>query len=113
MRVTPQQIITEIGKVSTDLLPFRRWIDVRSGYLEKAPTSVAYSTDDLSLSLAWETSLVIDELQSREAKDLFGFNKRQRSYICPECIFPDADFFPKFAQLEPNTPDSTMVYCFV
>lgn len=113
MRVTPQQIITEIGKVSTDLLPLRRWIDIRSDYLEKAPASVSYSTDDLSFGLAWETSLVIDELQPREAKDLFGFNKRQRSYICLKCVFPDADFFPKFAQLEPNTPDSTMVYCFV
>jgi hypothetical protein len=113
MRITSQQIIAEILEVSNHLLTIGGCVDIRRAYLAKTPASVAYSTDEVVFILAREMLAVVEELQPKELKELLGFDKKQRRYICPFCSYLDADFYPKLAQLEPNTPESTSVRCFV
>jgi hypothetical protein len=113
MRITPQQIIAEILEVSNHLLTPGKWIDIRRAYLEKTPTTVVYSTDELEHVLAREIFVVIEELQPQELKELLGFDNEKWRYICLSCSNADTDFYPDFAQLKPDTPESTSVYCFV
>lgn len=112
-RFTPQEIIQQIVWIANTLTSDKRWTDIRRGYLEKSPPFIAYGTDELRFALAHETDLVIREITPRQAKDLFGYNKRQRSYHCPDCLFHDEDHFPKLAQLRPNNPTSTQIYCLI
>lgn len=113
MRITPHQIIAEILEVSIHLLTPGKWVDLRRAYLEKSPTTVAYSTDELEYALAREMLIIVEELKPQELKELLGFNKKKRRYICLSCSYPDGEFYPELAQLKPNTPESTSVYCFV
>ena len=73
--------------------------------------------------LACEINLVVDLLKPTEVDKYFNFNKKQRRYICPVCYeeaFSEdfvhtglSDRIPKLAQLKPNRPTSTSVYCIV
>ena len=60
---------------------------------------------------------VLDLVGAADAKRFFGFNKRQRKYICPNCVrehrLLHSEENPMTAQLSPNKPNSTNLFCFV
>lgn len=93
----------------------KSWIRIRRDYLENTPRSVAYSTDQVELILISEVLNVIKLLNPSEIRQYFGFNKKQRAYICNSCAANcrDAGLEPKVALLSPNTASSTKVYCFI
>lgn len=108
-------VIIEILSVHKHLFPGTNWIKVRRGFLEKAPLTELHSYDYIEPTLIWEFSLITELLKPSHMKEFFDFNKKRRRYICPHCQFEcrDSDLFPKTALLEPNTPKSTTLYCFV
>lgn len=109
---TPSQIIIDTLIVSKELLPHKKWVDLRKQYLEQSPSSVAFAGIDADYILPREMLAIIEILPHKELLEFFGFNKRQRKYICPRCTYEDGEFYPKLAQLSPNTPTSETLYCF-
>ena len=64
-----------------------------------------------------EIDHMLDLMAPADLMRFFGFNKKQRRYICPRCYW-DSDRegdigYPRTAQLKPNTPASVNLYCFV
>lgn len=93
----------------------KSWIRTRRDYLENTPRSVAYSSDQVEPILISEALNVIRLLNPSEILQYFGFNKKQRAYICNNCAVNcrDDGFELKIALLSPNTASSTKVYCFI
>ena len=93
----------------------KSWIKIRREYLKNTPRSIAYSTDEVDIILVSEVLNLLKVLNHSDTRQYLGFNKKQRDYICYNCAqnCSDADLKPRSAQLDPNTPDSTQVYCFI
>ena len=66
--------------------------------------------------MAEECRLLTNLLENLELQRFFGFNKKQRAYLCSSCHYSqeEAHDTPLWvtAQLRPNTPICTSVYCF-
>ncbi|TSA08868.1 MAG: hypothetical protein D4R73_07785, partial [Deltaproteobacteria bacterium] len=114
-RPTAQDVLRAILEATENLQGAKSWIKIRRHYLENTPESIAYSPDYVEASLIFEIENVIRLLKPAESKRLLGFDKKQRAYICYECALNsrDAGLRPKIAQLDPNTPDSTQLYCLI
>ena len=93
----------------------KSWINIRREYLENTPNSVAFSDEQVEYRLISEMLHLISHLNSTETLKYFGFNKKQRAYICYECAqnCRDEGIEPKVAVLNPNSSDSTQIYCFI
>jgi hypothetical protein len=95
----------------------KQWARIRRTYVEDDPLFMTYETEGNSYRLCREMECMIDMLTRSELQKWFGFDKKQRRYICPHCygdtnhVAPD--FLPTTALLRPNTPQSSTVYCFV
>lgn len=111
-----EEIVRYILRIS-ELLKPGRWPQIRKAYLEQEPIFKAYAIDDVVNTLCAEMSHVVDMLGRAELLEFFGFNKKQRRYICPRCYWAlNRDYdppYPMTAQLHPNAPSSTGLYCFV
>lgn len=97
--------------------PFK-WIETRREHIRKSPNSIAYEEEwgnAETYLLALEIIKTVDILTPAEVSRFFGFDKKQRRYICPSCSYDcrDADFQPKLALLVPKTPTSTNLHCYV
>lgn len=114
-RFTATEVITSILEISDNLLGPCSWVSCRRSFLETDPDSVANSSDYVECVVSREMSKIIDLLDPAALKRFFGFNKRQRRYTCYNCYAACRDWnLPlKTAQLKPNTPTSSTVYCFV
>lgn len=114
-RPTAEYVFRVILEASVNLQGPKKWIKTRRLYLENTPESVAYSTDYVEATLISEVENLLKLLKPAEAKRLLGFDKKQRAYICYQCALNSKDegLLPKYAQLDPNTPDSNQLYCLV
>jgi len=90
------------------------WPEEREKFLATTRDSTV-DADLTGFQLAREFGAVIEHLPSRLLKRFLGFSKKRRSYLCPICsnAHSDAELECRSAVLEPNTPDSISVYCFV
>lgn len=117
LRFSEKEIIQAILKISDELISSKKWALIRRAYLESSPSSVAWSSDGVGCGLSREMMAVIDLVGTADAKRFFGFNKRQRKYICPNCAREHrvlhSEENPMTAQLSPNKPNSTNLFCFV
>jgi len=117
LRFSEKEIIQAILEISDELISSQEWTTIRRAYLEASPSSVAWSSDGVGCRLSREMVAVLDLVSTADAKRLFGFNKRQRKYICPNCTREHqvlhSEENPMTAQLSPNTPNSTNLLCFV
>ena len=114
-RHRPDSLWTTILDVSHFLIGPVRWFAIRRKYLESTPASVAFSTDQVSTELAWEATKLLETLKPAEQALYLGLAPKARRYICYPCAVEcsDAGLQPKTAQLRPNSPKSTSMYCFV
>lgn len=108
-------VIVEILSVHKHLFSDRNWVSVRRDFLEKAPLTELHSNDYVEPRLIWEFSLITELLKPIYMKEFFDFDKKRRRYICPNCQHEsrESELKPKTALLEPNTPESKSLYCFV
>lgn len=92
-----------------------QWISLRRKYLEESPASKAFSTDYADYKIIVESLKMIKLLTTSDLIKYLGFNKKQRRYICPTCNSVDlvGDLEINTGLLNPNTPISTSVYCFI
>ncbi len=108
-------VVSAILSMYKQLFPTISWVQVRREFLERSPLSELYSSDFVEPRVIWEFSLIVELLSPEHVKEFFGFNKRQRRYICPNCNHQSGDNErkPKTAILKPNTLGSTTIHCFV
>lgn len=106
--------VLAILEVVDFLVGQRQWLRLRREYLDRGPDLAPYSSDDHTLChMARELVYVIELLEPAQVRRFFGFEKKQRRYLCPSCEHECAnwDIGVTLSQLAPNTPDSTTVYC--
>ena len=117
LRFSEKEIIQAILEISNELISSKKWTLIRREYLESSPSSVAWSPDGVGCKLSREMMAVLDLISTADAKRFFGFNKRQRKYICPNCSQEHqalhSEENPMTAQLYPNKPTATNLLCFV
>ena len=116
LRFSVEVIISYILDTAALCFP-KEWPRLRNEYLENKPTSQAVGIDNVTNQLCHEMNLMIGLLKPKQLSSYFDFNKKQRRYICPSCYWNmnrdyDTDY-PMTAQLKPNKPSSTNVFCFV
>lgn len=115
LKLEVKQVICAILETSDWSVGSCKWIETRREHIVKSPNSIAYeaSSDQATYLLAREVMTAAKILDSADVTRFFGFNKKQRRYICPECASDcrDANFQPELAFLNPNTPTSTNLHC--
>lgn len=116
LSVTAKEVLTSVLEGVHHLLPAERWLAIRTKHLENDAASVVFSPDFVEGRVIDEVSMLLEVLQPAEARKHFGIDKKQRFYNCPTCSrtyhnFKDRDAVT--AQLSPNTPESTTLWCFV
>ena len=114
-RFAATEVILSILEITESLLGKNVWVSCRRSFLENDPDAIAHTTDHVSGVMAREFLKVIDLLQPAMLQRFFGYNKRQRRYLCYNCQLACADWGleARTAQLQPNSPVSKAVYCFV
>lgn len=113
--IDPLIIIQRVVEIFETFHPDIRWADARHEAVNKDEVwGFGLNVDYTELHLATEFLIVVRQLPPAWIKAHFGFDKRQRAYICPHCLDrTDSDRqegFPKLAQLD---ADRTSLYCFV
>ena len=106
-------IVIDILNITNEFAGKDKWIDIRKNYI-KNHTSDNYE----NIQIIQELDATINLLEHKELIDNFNFSKKNRRYYCPHCcqewlsFFDNGDLEIKSAQLQPNTPESTNLYCF-
>ena len=113
--ITAKQIITNILLASETFTGPQKWLTHRRKYLERDHTTVIASGDYNDHMIACDMLTAIEVLGKGDLKRHFGFDKTRRRYQCFSCYFSSnmGELDNEFAVLEPNTSDSTNLYCFV
>lgn len=110
------ELITSVLDINHALGEESNWAKVRHEHLKNAPLSQMHTDEWADVRQVREFAIVLDLLQPSTLLEYFGFNKKQRSYICPHCAYSlarDSEIYPKSATLKPNTPKSQSIYCFI
>jgi len=116
-----QEVVRYILGTAQIICP-SKWTDLRIEYIEQNPLPQADPAyGGLWFRVCVEMDDMISLLTRGELLEWFGFDKQQRRYICPKCYeawgddseYEDPKSWPATAQLRPNKPDATQVYCFV
>jgi hypothetical protein len=113
IQITFVDVLTTTLEVNHVLGKPGKWIATRHTYIGHEPYPLL-DPDNTIVILCEEITKAIDILNPSKTMQYFGFNKRQRRYICENCL-GESDYFenryPRLAHLKPNNPDSTNLYC--
>ncbi len=117
LSVSAQEVVIILLEVHEYLYPDDSWVSTRREFLNDSPaTQLFFDTDHVEGLVAKEFLTVFKLLTSSQVKRFFKIDKRQRLYICPECKYEGEKYEmiePKYAVLQPNTPESEHLFCFV
>jgi hypothetical protein len=116
LKVATTEVLETILSLYKDLMPHRNWAQVRAKFVQNSPSTKLGAEDESLLLVVEEIRVVIEMLNPASALDFFGINKKKRLYLCPTCLEDfNGDYgterFPKIAQLRPQTPHATKIYC--
>lgn len=93
--------------------PDSGWFVARDGFLANDETSALFSADHVTAVLHGEFAVLREALTPSQFKLHIGGLKKGRWYRCPHC-WDNAEFDPEeTAQLRPNSPTSSAVFCVV
>ncbi|HYD88867.1 MAG TPA: hypothetical protein VEA80_15440 [Vitreimonas sp.] len=114
-QVEVTELLIGVLQTARDLFPAKSWAKRRREYCENDRIAITYSTDHVGYQVLREFGKAHGLLKPAERQTYFGTTKA-RLYSCPQCR-ADADRIDEeiiaLAQLRPNLPTSTQVYCFV
>lgn len=113
LRFTSKEVFGAILEIGDVLVAPKQWMQLRKQYLESTPASEAWSKDHVIPTLVREMTPVVNSFAPAEQLRYFGLHSGRR-YVCQSCrlaCWNYADCHPEFAQLHPNTPESTSVHC--
>jgi len=113
LRHVPKPILETILIVSEHLIGTRRWSLERRNFVHRDRYSVL-NPEGREEAVIGELLLVTNLLTNSQTTRFFGFNKKQRRYGCPTCsqVSMRLAIQCRTAQLTPNTPDSSEIFCF-
>lgn len=114
LRLATTSLLEQILSVSEYLIGPKAWVRTRRNFVGRDRHS-ALNCDWDDYRVAREFAALVDLLTKSQLKLFFDFDKGQRAYGCPVCCHASSDVELKCmtAQLRPNTPRSTSVYCFI
>lgn len=97
------------------LHPGISWFRQRILWYSEDPLQFAYTYDFTREVLLQDFGRMVEILSDKETQIYLGFFKKRRRYYCIECEAASSEnrLTVKPAQLEPNTPDATLVRCAV
>lgn len=112
-RLETMDILLHVLETFKHLFPESFWPKTRRTYLSIDPASILAPYEYAPYQMAYEFALIVDDLKPKDLKRFYGFNKKQRRYMCPNCHsdmrkYSEPDMF---AQLRPNSPSSSTIYC--
>jgi len=112
--VSISRVLGYVLEVVEHLVGQHQWLAVRREYLENERHSLVYPLYS-NAQIVREMAQVVDVLDPSKLIKYFGFDKKQRRYICPSCAREDESGItePRTAQLFPNEPTGINVRCFV
>jgi hypothetical protein len=115
LRIQPARALVDILEAHHTLIGPGKWIASRRDYIDETPETIAYTDDFNEGRLIQECKLLPTLLSRGEIARYLGMCKPQRWYGCPQCRSAggDLELEPFTAQLRPNEPLSTEIYCFV
>lgn len=108
------EVIESLLFMHKSLFPNENWAAVRLEFLNETPLSKFEESEYSWNRVCLEMSLVIGLLKPSRVKEYFNIDKKQRSYICPECYTnanTDVGFDYCLAVLSPKGPESSKLYC--
>jgi len=116
LSISAREVLIAVLETTHYLLGARSWLRLRGTSLDNSPEAVAFSPDFVEGLVIREALLSVTLLERREAEKFFGYDKKRRTYICPNCSLAYrhfADRYAESAQLQPNAPSSVRVWCFI
>lgn len=126
LELTAKQTIITILEAVEELLQPTKWLELRREFIKREPInsirsySYSYEMNDSPVYQIYrELEIIIDILEPSQLKKYFSFDKRARKYSCRNCfsemgsLARDYDLNINLAQLKPNLPESTELYCIV
>jgi hypothetical protein len=108
------EVIDSVLYMHKALFPSESWFNVRREFLHRAPSSQLGADEFATNTTCWEASIVVKLLPPAKVESYLGIGKKQRMYLCPECLDDantDIEFDHKLAVLKPKSPSSTSLYC--
>jgi hypothetical protein len=114
---TAGEVIRTILLAANALFAEISWVD-RLFSMEGASKFAIFGLDDHVYSaVVGQVACAIGFLSTAEAIELFGYDSRQRAYLCPACFeATPADYatsLPKLAQFASKVPNETELHCVV
>lgn len=114
LQVHTSEVIETILSLHKALFPTENWAKVRATFIKNYPDA-QLDGGEYSVNYACrELAVVMEILPPAAVKEFFQIDKKQRRYICPECLDhanTDADFEYRLAVLRPKGAESTRLYC--
>lgn len=113
MKLTAEELIENVLIISEHMLGKQIWLRQRLEYLERDRHTAVAMFGDMEYRLIKEFLHLVDLLKPATLTRHFNFNKKKRTYRCPDCGCIDSRNNWKTAQLASNKSDSTILYCFI
>lgn len=111
---SPKEIVLNILDASEQLIGHSRWLSIRREHLAREPITAFYSDDHVDGVLAREGGAVVGLLGNAELKKYFDFDKRKKTYHCPNCMIAGADMGVTIKTAQFNAASSPLqIWCFV
>lgn len=113
----PAELVRTILRAASALFGDVAWPE-QLAIMESEGTYAAYGLDDNAQNAVMrQIDTAIRHLTPAESRDYFGFDPKQRAYVCPKCYFRSnrdwQESWPKLAQFQTKEPGSTGLHCVV
>jgi hypothetical protein len=109
-----QALLVLILRTMRALFPDRLWTAERYQFALRDHRGALGYTDYIEVGLVHEFEMLLGILGAKDLRENYGFDKKARRYICLHCTAEQRSMegtATPLAQLRPNTPDATTLYC--
>ncbi|NJO34959.1 MAG: hypothetical protein HC869_19430 [Rhodospirillales bacterium] len=90
-----------------------KWGPARATYWNSGSTATLYTNKWTHDALLREFEAIVELLKPAELREFFGYDKRQRHYLCPQCVMRARDARVPLAELRSRAKTESKLYCFL
>ena len=114
LQIHTAEVIETILSLHKFLFPKENWAKIRATFIKNYPDA-KFNGGEYSTNIACrELEVVMELLPPAAVSEFFQIEKKQRRYLCPQCLDEantDTGFDYKLAVLRPKGAKSTKLYC--